>query len=582
MFRILSIVLLSFLIPNISYAYVDPNIFTILWQSIAAFLFAILAYSKFLFSYFKMYLKSLRKYFLKFEKFFLFELLIIILVVSLPIQIVVSKENNFFYHQDFLNTIFIQVLILFFIFLILKFYFKNLKKTILFSCFIFLIIQFYGFLEGYLITKFVTAFNLKYFRITSLIIFLLTNLYLIYHIKSVKIDSFKNFFFIFVFALNFILLVKFTLNHDKIFHKKELWSYDKPEIGLINDKQNINLIITDSYITNEYYKKLYGSDNKFYEFLRKNNYHVIKNNLSNYSNTYLSVPSILNSNYFENINKELIKNTTNLIDNSYLIENLRLNGYSNNYYKCKLDYLTKNRSCKKFLKYNKLRNDLNMLETIYYYNSIYSAIRYIKNYVIINTDLNIFKGNKNTINKDIENIFKINSQNILNIIILTIPHPPYVVKKNCEWRKNLSRQDLTLNSYFIKNHDKRMEGYKENLFCANKYLTQFIEQIQKHDDQSLTIILSDNGPMLRPKKLFLENKIRLSEKDKYALDRNSSILAINGNFKCKNELDKFNHINLFRIIFNCNSKIKNELLPEKIFLTEPNSLLNYKLYSRNE
>ena len=84
------------------------------------------------------------------------------------------------------------------------------------------------------------------------------------------------------------------------------------------------------------------------------------------------------------------------------------------------------------------------------------------------------------------------------------------------------------------------------------------------------------------KKLFLENKIKLSEKDKYALDRNSSILAINGNFKCKNELDKFNHINLFRIIFNCNSKIKNELLPEKIFLTEPNSLLNYKLYSRNE
>ena len=81
--------------------------------------------------------------------------------------------------------------------------------------------------------------------------------------------------------------------------------------------------------------------------------------------------------------------------------------------------------------------------------------------------------------------------------------------------KNLSRQDLTLNSYFIKNHDKRMEGYKENLFCANKYLTQFIEQIQKHDDQSLTIILSDNGPMLRPKKLFLENKIKLSDKDKY-------------------------------------------------------------------
>ena len=38
------LILIFLLIPNICYAYVDPGIFALIWQSIIAFIFAALAY----------------------------------------------------------------------------------------------------------------------------------------------------------------------------------------------------------------------------------------------------------------------------------------------------------------------------------------------------------------------------------------------------------------------------------------------------------------------------------------------------------------------------------------------------------
>ncbi len=582
MFKILPLFLLFLFTPNSSHAYVDPNIFTIIWQSLAAFLFSIIAYSKFLINYLKNYFKHLKTFYHKVKSLYLIEILILIFVILLPIQAVLSKENNFFYYQDILETIIFQFFIIIFIFFFIQIYLKNINKSIVISCTIFLFLQLYGFLEGLIITKFISAFELKNFRIISLIIFLLLNIIFIFRIKNMRIKSFKNFFVTFIIFLNLILFVNYLFNFKKEFNIDQFWAYDEPEIGMITNKQNINLIITDSYVSNEYYKKLYNKKNKFFDVLKENDFTIFSNSLSNYSNTYLSIPSIFNSNYFKKVNMELIKNTSNLIDDSYLINKVILNKYSYYYYKCQLEYLKKNRSCKKYFKYSKLRNDINMMETIYYYNSIYSAIRYIKKFINLSTNLKIFKENINTISYDIEKIFKNSSQNTLNTIVLTIPHAPYIVEENCKWKKDLSREDLTLNSNFIKDSNKRLNGYYDNINCANKYLTEFIMQIQKYDNQSITVIISDNGPMLSPKNLFLDGDTNLSEMDRYALDRNSSIIAISGNFKCKNQLNDVNFANLFRIIFNCNSIIQNELIPKKIFISEPNSLLKYNLYSKNE
>ena len=95
-------------------------------------------------------------------------------------------------------------------------------------------------------------------------------------------------------------------------------------------------------------------------------------------------------------------------------------------------------------------------------------------------------------------------------------------------------------------------------------------------------MISDNGPLLRPNKLTENDSIKLTDEDKLALDYNSSIFAISKNFNCDEMLKTINLINTFRVIFNCNAKIKNSILPKKIYVSEMNKVLDTFLYFSDE
>ena len=161
--------------------------------------------------------------------------------------------------------------------------------------------------------------------------------------------------------------------------------------------------------------------------------------------------------------------------------------------------------------------------------------------------------------------------------MFNIPHAPYTVDQNCNW-KNVPSEELTVNNYLIKNHDSRVNGYLDNLSCINNIIIETVNEIELKDKNALIIIMSDNGPLLRPNKLRENQNFKLSEKDKLALDYNSSIFAIGGNFKCKELINKMNLINTFRIIFNCNSETNNKLLPNNIFVSEMNKVFETSLY----
>ncbi len=55
--------LLIFLFPSPAEAYIDPNIFTVIWQVLAAFLFSVVAYSKILYNQTKYYVKYIGSFF---------------------------------------------------------------------------------------------------------------------------------------------------------------------------------------------------------------------------------------------------------------------------------------------------------------------------------------------------------------------------------------------------------------------------------------------------------------------------------------------------------------------------------------
>lgn len=148
--------------------------------------------------------------------------------------------------------------------------------------------------------------------------------------------------------------------------------------------------------------------------------------------------------------------------------------------------------------------------------------------------------------------------------------------------EKVSNNELTVNNFLIRDHDKRINGYYDNVQCVNKDIIYTIEKIRENNDDALIILISDNGPLLRPNKLTENDGIKLTSKDKLALDYNSSIFAISKNFNCDEMLKTINLINTFRVIFNCNAKIKNSILPKKIYVSEVNKVLDTFLYFSDE
>ncbi len=576
------IFLIIFLFPDISHAYIDPNIFTIIWQVLAAFAFSMFAYSKLVFSQIKSYIKSFKFLLPNIQNIYLKEIYCYTLVVAIPIIAILTKDNNVFENLDIFLTIIFQSSILIIIWAFNYFIIKDVKNSFISSCIIFLSVQLYGILEGIIIINFVTADQLKYFRIISLIVVLFSLTIFLINSKKINFEKFSKYFIFFLSTLVLIVIVdSFSKKADNL-KKDNIWEYKEAKIVKNKSIQNVFILLADSYVSPDYFEKLYSKKNSLYDYLEKNDFVLKQKSYSNYSGTFLSLPSLYNSNYFKNINKQILKKNLQLIENSFVMQTLSKNGYSHNLHKCYYDYLNKNKFCKKLKKFQSLNEDLTLFEAIYYYNSLYSAARHFKKILKMNFfNNNNFNDDNNLIKKHLSEIISNTKKNTFNTIVFGIPHAPYIVDKNCNWKK-VSNNELTVNNFLIKNHDRRINGYYDNVQCVNKDIIYSIEKIRENNDNALIILISDNGPLLRPNKLAENNGIKLSSKDKLALDYNSSIFAISKNFSCDEMLNTINLVNTFRVIFNCNSKIKNSILPKKVYVSEINKVLETFLYYSDE
>ena len=82
--------------PNIGHAYIDPNLFTIIWQFLAAFLFSTIAYSRFLYLQTITYFKKFESFFSKLQNFYIIEIFAILSSILIPILFVLSRDGNIF------------------------------------------------------------------------------------------------------------------------------------------------------------------------------------------------------------------------------------------------------------------------------------------------------------------------------------------------------------------------------------------------------------------------------------------------------------------------------------------------------
>ena len=167
-----------------------------------------------------------------------------------------------------------------------------------------------------------------------------------------------------------------------------------------------------------------------------------------------------------------------------------------------------------------------------------------------------------------------------NFLHLYFPHPPYLFNPDCSFRKNLLVKELKSNNLTLTTNERK-KGFRGNVQCAKKKILTLLEKIIKNDENAIVIFMGDHGPHLIRKSNEYSNYQNI-------LDKNGTFIAIkfNKNFSnCNSEFDytNFNHVNLFRLIFNCLSNDKNKYLENKIYFNDVgNNKLKSKIYKFSE
>lgn len=509
-----------------------------------------------------------------FLKFFFF-----ITVISIPILNVlsnnISTEKIEIYDVGF-SFIYLST-IYFIIFFTLKFLFKLNSNKLIISC----SLIFYFFF----LFKILNSANLKIFLLLkinisdpNLIFFIsLTLWFLIASVISILVKYLYNHKFekavIFVF---FVFLITNVFNIIK-FSNLNLSDEDlnqNPFSEKIIDtkfkiKPNVYLIVSDMFAGSEYMSLIYNKyDDHMNKFLISKNFTIKKNHLSNYPNTALSIPSVLNGSYLLD-DYFFKKKKYKFDDNSILkINNVdtifKNNGYNSKYIICNVD----TSDIKKFKKFCDEKQNLsfvtglgvNFIEAIMYHT-------FLKTYFSGYLDKKKYKNRRYLDNY--EDIIKVtNVEKEFKYIHLYFPHPPYVFNEDCSFR-NLRSDKIVVNNSLL-SEGERLYGFKKNFECSSKIIIKIINEINTKDKNAFFIFISDHGPHLLNTK-----NVEFSYKD--ILDMHSTNLSIKfGDNNCKSVYDikDLSHVNLFRIVFNCIGENKNLYLKNYIYYKD----VNYSRY----
>ena len=368
-------------------------------------------------------------------------------------------------------------------------------------------------------------------------------------IISAIIKKFYNYKFqkivVLFFTISFIFHIGLSVKNLNLFKNNKLNSVfqNNPlNTKALEKKPNIYFIISDMFTSSEYLEILYDDNNKqFEDFFRKNEFVFKENHLSNYSNTYLSLASLFNTNYFIDdyfFNPKIFKLGSNFHKNNNLVGNIfKNNDYETNYFICKFSYELRGKYCYK-------NDDLSSIPVLG--NKFINGVFYHTFF-----DRYLSKIQQDFINKKIINInnfkdlFKFEKKNKqFNFLHIYLPHPPYILDSNCNFRKDVSHGELQNNNVNL-SHMVRKNGYKGNFDCAKKKILNLLNYLIKKDKNSIIIFLGDHGP-------HLIKKVNEFSEHHNLLDKNSTFISLKYSKKFTNcndnlNLKDFNHVNLFKL-----------------------------------
>ena len=320
-------------------------------------------------------------------------------------------------------------------------------------------------------------------------------------------------------------------------------------------KPDVYLLLLDAYSGDIILKNDFGYDNsEFYEQLKERGFFIQKNSLSNYPNTELSMPSIMNMNYLDFISKlqgnesKDMRLSQKILEDNKVMQIFYANGYQ--IYSLEGQSGLSGAETEYFCKNNFNVNSKMMQVLVYQYIPI-SSLR------AIISENNWYETVSCALDTMIEFEKKIDKPIYMHTHVY-FPHRPFVFDSE----GNQVRDSVSENRFDIKFKD----AYLQQIIFANKKTIEIIDSIQQKNHDAVIIILSDHGGR------FGVNWEDPSEMDYFRALNNLNALYFPG----KESYLPLNiaTVNVFRVFFNLYFEADYEILDDRQIWYIPNKPLN--------
>ena len=325
---------------------------------------------------------------------------------------------------------------------------------------------------------------------------------------------------------------------------------------------DIYYIILDGYPGKTSLKNIIGYDNQeFIDNLDKEGFFIQEKSYVNYQHTFLSIPSILNMKYLNDIAGDL--NATNnqalpyeMGSNNQVMNFIKSQGYTTVSFDSGWGFTRDMKSV-----------DLKLCGDNKIFNSEF-MITLVKNSMLNPIYVKIFETDKAEgilcIFDELPKIKERTDQPVFVFAHIFSPHPPHIFGANGEIR-NLKNLDPHLET--MDNLDK--EAFTNQLIFINKKITAVVNQLLDSENQPVIIIQSDHGTAF----LFEGNGNNwINPTDEMIKERTDSINFI---FLPKNTTNIFSEsitpVNTFPILFNHYFGTDFKILEDKIYFAKDGS-----------
>ena len=372
---------------------------------------------------------------------------------------------------------------------------------------------------------------------------------------SPKVNQTLNIMSVVVFGF-LVFQIGLSFMTDDLYNEAQLL-LDVPvfEMNQTLPTPNVYLILLDAYSGNILLEHDFNYDNsKFFEQLRDRGFFVQEKSFSNYPNTELSMPSIMNMSYLDFLielqgeNSNDMRLTQKIWNENKVMQVFEANGYDI------YSFQGRQGSSSDMVKTNFCYLPFNYsLDFVRALSNFYIPISYIREKVDIDTHFD-------TVNCVLDKTknFETDNQPFYMHMHIRLPHQPFIFDAE-------GNRIADPGALYQRFDQKLKNAYLEQLLFTNSETIEIIDSIQERDPSTVIILMSDHGGRFG---IDWENPSKL---DFYRGLNN--LMAVY--FPDKESLipEHIATVNIFRIFFNTYFDAEYEILDERYIWYSPDTPL---------